>query len=248
MGSKQHLRLVVLFPVNMAVVMLRLYKVEDRFDLVMLVVHAMCILSMLLCFEPIALYSAECSEYVEQRIQERRDVVNRCKKRDEDFNIFRKGERAYHDMIEYRILPLMDVMGVVEQIFNTNSFAFEHEKAEELLRKGNECVESFHRSLGPPQDWLWKPLGAEWKDKEGKALQKFAKMEHVRNADEDKRDQIVQLVKTLDEGKKKATALEAARVQAKMFIQGTIPEEEVSVGNVVQIRSELPAPSSSSMT
>jgi len=195
--------------------MLWVIKVEDWLSLGTLVVNATCILSLLLCFE-----QTNKASFGERRVAHWQGLVDQSKKREEDFKMYRQNQQAYNDMIQFRTLPLLQMMGVIEQLFITDKLPLE--KAEEILRKGNECVESFQQSLLPPQDWLRKPLDKSWKDHEGKALSVLAQMEHVRK-DMDKEERFRQLAKTLEEGRQMAVGLEDQGVRARMFIQDTGP-------------------------
>jgi len=215
--SRAHLRVLRLFAVDIAVLMLWVKKVEDWFSLGMLVINATSILSMLLCFEQI-----NSSSRAERRIREWRGVVAQARERDEEFRQLLQHWNAYQDRMNIMIVPLLQIQAGVEHVLHTNRLARER-AAEELMDRAIECVEAMREALRPLQDGLQNRLSQRWMDEMGRALRDFAEMTSVRSAEGE--EQLSLLLQHLEDGLRLAAALQDR--SAQMFVQDVDPAVQV---------------------
>lgn len=191
--SKQHRQLLGLFLMDVAVIILWVYHAEVWVAPSMVVINATCILSMLLCFEQI-----NKAQLAHRRLEVWQNHVDSIRERKERFDAFAESRDAYEDLIGYRAVPVLEVMGAIDHLLVTNDHAVENPI--QLLHAANTCVRYLQENLGSPQDMSARRLTGEWKRTVGKEIKALAAdlaaMQLVAPATQEQVDQMLQSLHT----------------------------------------------------
>lgn len=174
--SKQHRWYLLAFFMDVGLLIFEMFC-RQHLSFILVFINAICLASMLLCFEQIDEIA---------RIERQTHILQihstQVSKRHEDLKKDWEKADQFHELWKYRTLPLLSIMDNVQDYLledECNHFD-SHDRDLECLTQANSAIASVEQKLGSVEGWLGdQVLSDEWKGTVGKRLLECERMERA---------------------------------------------------------------------